>query len=788
MDNCENWTLSELAKAIDTNQDKKDKRIVVPMFQRGERWNTKQEMKFIDSLKRGFPVGTMLFYKKLENNSQTLILVDGLQRSTCIRKYINHPTEFFEITSIPDDLCDKIKESLSVTNTDNVKIKDEIRTFIKAQKDFSNIQYYPLARDIKNILESNVDDLDDCIKVITDFFKTKKDAYDKIAGTVIPVLIYSGNEENLPEIFDRINSQGTPLDVYEVYAAAWPVSTKFKVENSKIVEYVINKYEALNKSGFVIYGYDKGEMSANKELNAFEYLFGLSRYLTNAFPILAFNTKYEDDRVNPLGFELVNACLNDNDKISTLYEPVYKININEFEEDLRQAIDFVDKSIAVITNFKGNNHTKNKIFHPKYLILAMIATTFKQMYEVKSIGDDTIDINPKPTWNSTKEELRMRLLQHYVYDIIVKYWSEGGTGKIYTVIRSEQFLKEISSSLWNNALDSYFAKTFDRSEKKTVINPSKEDYVFLNAIYKDIFTVNDQLSSSKFDVEHIAPKEQMKKLINDCNGEGLPISCIANICYLHQEVNRSKKDKNFYQDNKYLEKVDLKEIEDKYSFTTEEDLLWMDRPYKELGFNELKKDYTDFCESRFKKLKRRFCESLGIQYIESSDNSSQNKDTVNPNDNTQQQNSTSISAVDKNALAQRCIQKLSNISKTDFVHKKGRIYVSSDGQTEIVMATSKAYKQAGNERYWFAYRNNYASDISSCQNKFYVFVCGDVSTMVKLPVEELEKHTKDMAESKDEDGKTTHYHVYLFKEQDGKIKWRLSKIDQEIDVTDFLVK
>ena len=62
MDNCENWTLSELAKAIDTNQDKKDKRIVVPMFQRGERWNTKQEMKFIDSLKRGFPVGTMLFF------------------------------------------------------------------------------------------------------------------------------------------------------------------------------------------------------------------------------------------------------------------------------------------------------------------------------------------------------------------------------------------------------------------------------------------------------------------------------------------------------------------------------------------------------------------------------------------------------------------------------------------------------------------------------------------------------------------------------------------------------
>ena len=55
----------------------------------------------------------------------------------------------------------------------------------------------------------------------------------------------------------------------------------------------------------------------------------------------------------------------------------------------------------------------------------------------------------------------------------------------------------------------------------------------------------DQLSIDKFDVEHIAPKEQMRKLIEACKGEGLPISCIANLCYLPEYVNRSKKDRNF---------------------------------------------------------------------------------------------------------------------------------------------------------------------------------------------------------------------------------------------------
>ena len=60
----------------------------------------------------------------------------------------------------------------------------------------------------------------------------------------------------------------------------------------------------------------------------------------------------------------------------------------------------------------------------------------------------------------------------------------------------------------------------------------------------------DQLSVDKFDVEHIAPKDQMRKLIDACSGDGLPISSIANLCYLPESANRSKGARNFYQDRK----------------------------------------------------------------------------------------------------------------------------------------------------------------------------------------------------------------------------------------------
>ncbi len=102
------------------------------------------------------------------------------------------------------------------------------------------------------------------------------------------------------------------------------------------------------------------------------------------------------------------------------------------------------------------------------------------------------------------------------------------------------------------ALDSFFEKSMQRSEKRNIVNPRSEEYILLNCIYVKTFTAMDQLSVDKFDVEHIAPKEQMRKLIEACDGEGLPISCIANLCYLPESANRSKGAKNFYQDKKYL--------------------------------------------------------------------------------------------------------------------------------------------------------------------------------------------------------------------------------------------
>ncbi|MGG6796544.1 UNVERIFIED_CONTAM: DUF262 domain-containing protein [Streptococcus canis] len=772
---CENWTLQDLSSALQ-DMHKDNKKIVVPMFQRGKRWSRVQEQVFIDSLIKGYPVGTMLFYETFEDNKRTYILVDGLQRGNSVKKYMTNPTEFFYDDSISDEFCESILTLLGKNGEENyTAIRGILTTFIKKQKTFKNLQYYSVAKQIANEFDAGYEPIEGLINTITEFFEERQDLYDKIAGTVIPVIVYTGEESNLPDIFDRINSKGTPLDQYEVYAAAWPVNEKYAIGNADIIEHVVRKYDSFVEDGYQIHGYSREDMRNTKVVNAFEYLFGLSKFLVSKYEILGFNKNLADDTVNPLAYELVNACLNDTDRIRTLYTNLRTINLDVLEKAICTAIEFVNSAISVVTKFKGNTRNANKIFHSKYQVLSMISTTFKEMY---ANGDYE---HFSDTWNGRKNTVAKNLVQYYVYDIITNYWSEGGTGKIHAAAKPNRYMTEISSRAWMVALDGFFERSMLRAESKKVANPRSEEFVVLNVIYLKNFTAMDQLSIDRFDVEHIAPKEQMRKLIEACKGEGLPISCIANLCYLPKYVNRSKRDKNFYQDKKYLLHVKLEEVESKYSFTEAEDLEWMDMPYEADDFAVLKEYYTDYCTKRFDKIKHLFCDSLGISYEEIEEVPEVTKTVVTPTTETKQKNK-------KVKFADKCVLKLAQSLGTELIKVGRSSYMSADGKRGYIITTSKAYKQGKRDKFWFAYRRNPLDNLKKCEETFVVYGCQDESTIVSLPVQIIEDNLDRLNISKDEDDTITHWHIVLFKDVDDTMTWMYSKPEiEEIAVNQYLI-
>lgn len=492
-------------------------------------------------------------------------------------------------------------------------LNDIILNYVHTLASFDSFEIAELFTEISDKYSSIAVKLKEFTTLVKPIFQKIKDEYNDLSGSEIPAIVYSGEEETLPEIFTLMNKEGTPLTDYEIYAASWP-SKKFFVSNESIVEYVLKKYDCLNDDGYEVHGYDRDAIRKSKSLSSFEYVFGFSKYITNKYSILGFNSHLLDDETNPIAFQLINACFNSSHaQIKDLYSNilVYSDRIDKLEECLIKAIEFVDKVISPIIKFKGNTRNSLKIFHSQFQILSLISFSFREMFDS--------DLNEKETWKVSSSLLKNNIWKYYVYDVLVKYWSDGGTNKIHTCNNEKRYLTPLSKGMFSTAFDNYAEYCNNLEESRQVRNPNEKDYVILNTIYLNHFTAMDQLSIDAFDVEHIATKKQMKSLINKCNGSGLPISHIANICYLPEAINRKKRDLNFYQDDNYLSKTkyNLQDIENKYSFTQKQMLEWMDLNYLEGEFETLKNYYFDYISSRCKCVKDKFMIALGFSTIES---------------------------------------------------------------------------------------------------------------------------------------------------------------------------
>ena len=86
----EQWTVKDVAKAfMQKEESTTNRRVVIPIFQRGLRWESKRRTDFIDSINKGYPFGCLLFAKNKQLN--TYSVVDGLQRGTTVCDYVYNP-------------------------------------------------------------------------------------------------------------------------------------------------------------------------------------------------------------------------------------------------------------------------------------------------------------------------------------------------------------------------------------------------------------------------------------------------------------------------------------------------------------------------------------------------------------------------------------------------------------------------------------------------------------------------------------------------------------------------
>ncbi|PYE91341.1 DUF262 domain-containing protein [Bacillus sp. 196mf] len=542
-----NFTVMQIVDGIN-EKESKNKAIIkvrLPKLQRNLVWSETQKRKFIDTLKQGFPFGSLLFYKK--EDEDTALLVDGLQRTSTMLDCVKHPLKYFDQNEIDSIYIDAFIKTYPILNKD--LLKREIESWMKTREGFNNQNNYTgyyLAEEIEEKFQVTASSKKDGRELISklDLMLDEIKSTSDISNINIPVVIYHGEESNLPEIFERINSRGTKLNKYQIFAATW--ERTFTVDNREILEMIALRYKAWEKEGFVIDNYDETTFKQESaDITLFEYLFGLGKFLQQQYPIL-FGDYNEDkaDEVDSKVFNLVTACcLLDIQKMNNLEDVLSSQNLNHFEKALLSSVKFANDLLYPILSFRPykKKKQKEKIFHSDFHLVTLISTIFHLKYNNS--------LQERPLWSEYKKRLSKSIPAHYLYDILLNFWRGTGDKHLRTFVLEPVRNNELESlhyinlpkkKQWENVLQLWFDEQLSKKEKKRV-SIDDRTILFIKYLYHNV--VSFSAAHQDHHIDHIFPINRLKDAAEHIGG--LPMSCVSNLTLLPKEVNLEKTKKTF---------------------------------------------------------------------------------------------------------------------------------------------------------------------------------------------------------------------------------------------------
>lgn len=545
--NSESWNLKDLGAALDNSNQNGRWFIRLPKFQRSLVWSDKQKIQLIDSLYRGFPIGTLLTYQTDEKVDRRIVLeaVDGLQRMSTIDEYLKSPLKFTPVELLFERaFIEKVATALNlgVSEQEIAATMNKFESWLRATKIMKpnagwNFEKFKksLAKDDEQ--EENLEQLSE------DFYDALTHAQEivlQVNTSKIPVITYTGAISNIPTIFERINNQGTQLSKYEIYAATW-INAQTTISNPEIRTAIREKYEVLTNSGYEISGYDPSVEIQPDDFNLFEYLFGLGKVMSKKFPLL-FSNSGNSDEVNPIAFVLFAVLLQlkvaEMDKLASKMPRNNSaiIDPTAIEAAILRACNKVSTALAPFLSLRLNSspnttfipHSQNQILSlvVEYLLNSSDLETWK---EIQSTKADSIAGN---------------IAQHYIYDIIRNSWRGSGDSRLSALAWDEDsapatyYANSISKQNMSEAIRSWHDELLmGRQKERARVAPTVKAVLLF--VYADIVSFYEN-AAVDFELEHIYPVSYLAGRISSLNDEGWPISALGNLMILPKNLNRIK--------------------------------------------------------------------------------------------------------------------------------------------------------------------------------------------------------------------------------------------------------
>jgi hypothetical protein len=560
----EAWHVSRLESALGDG-DGRNEHIDLPRFQRSVVWSEKKQKALIQSLLEGYPVGSLLLFERPEaTQRKVFLLVDGLQRTTSIQNYLREPLVYMTSDAVDQQRLLRLRNEARALSgkadiTDehiNGRVEvwmRETRTLEQA-KGFSG---YKLARHLADDLAPGADEeqrsrLVEAADALVDDMRERSD----IRQVALPVIVFRGAEEALPDIFERINALGTALSKYEIFAATW-VNQETVIHNNEIREAVEKRYEDYVDKGFRVHGI--GDDGTIGDFSLFDYLFGLGKVLAQKYPLLFGD---EDDVTATESMSFTLAAIAHGLRLSemkALPSHVYRnaeglIDPAVFEDALLEACEFVN---AVLRPFIGIRLNKagggQTVAHTEYQIASMVCRSLAARYVPRTWEE-------REGWRAQRETLRRTLPQYYLFDLLEQVWRGAGDSRLFNrtwrvaegsedLSPAPTYLEEIPPTEWTTTFRRYSEEQLDRVQKRRS-HVRAIDKLFLRFVYSDVVSFKEEMQKT-FELDHVLPVSRLVDLIDESD-DGWPISHVANLALFETDLNREK---TKYTIPEYLEKL-----------------------------------------------------------------------------------------------------------------------------------------------------------------------------------------------------------------------------------------
>ncbi|TCG11079.1 DUF262 domain-containing protein [Mycoplasma todarodis] len=500
----------------------------IPKYQRNLVWKSSKRIKLIKSVQEGFPIGTMLLY---ENKNKKFQIIDGLQRFSTLQDYFNEPMKYIKES-------DKLNKLL-MKEFKNEKHIIKIYEFLEKEIHDMNV----LSMEIFMFLEGEFSlDKKTARELSKKIIELINDEHGQVEKIIIPAILYKGSEENLPKIFENINTTGTQLSRFDILAASWP-DYEVKFSSEDVLKKIQDRYENMYQELEIEIEYEKETFKPA----AFDFAYGLGAFLNDRFPSL-FKSK-KGFSTSPVGFNLLSLevfkNVSDIEKLSTLWKRTKEENDKSIK-NIIEACEMVDKYLTLITINKLTS--KKSYVLTEYQVYSLIGYVMKMKYE-----------------NSFDE----RDFQNYAWkrclvDLLKNYWSGSGDSKVNAVMQQSDKVYEVDVNYKNFV--TLFEGYMENENKSTKLQN-------VSSLNKQILSILFQKSGidtlKKMDIEHITPKTYLTKK------ENLPVSPLSNLTFLPKFDNRSKGKMTIWQLQKKQKSEFFDLIKDKlkdYHYPTKEEL------------------------------------------------------------------------------------------------------------------------------------------------------------------------------------------------------------------------